>query len=58
MMVVFPLVVVIMLAVMGVMSGSLAGISIIMIMYLVAYIAVPAMAIFVLVFLDGLMPPR
>ena len=57
-MVVFPLVVVIMLAVMGVMGGSLGGISILMIMYLVAYIAVPAMAIVVLVFLDGLMPPR
>ncbi len=58
MMVVFPLVVVIMLAVMGVMGGSLGGVSIIMIMYLVAYIAVPTMAIVVLVFLDGLMPPR
>ncbi len=58
MMVVFPLVVVIMLAVMGVMSGSLGGVSIIMIMYLVSYIAVPMMAMIVLVFLDGLMPPR
>ena len=58
MMVVFPLVVVIMLAVMGVMGGTLAGISIVMIMYLVAYIAVPMMAMVVLVFLDGLMPPR
>ncbi len=57
-MVVFPLVVVIMLAVMGVMGGSLGGISILMIMYLVAYIGVPVMAMVVLVFLDGLMPPR
>jgi flagellar protein FlaJ len=58
MMVVFPLVVVIMLAVMGVMGGTLAGVSIVMIMYLVSYIAVPVMAMVVLVFLDGLMPPR
>jgi hypothetical protein len=27
-------------------------------MYLVAYVAVPVMATIVLVFLDGLMPPR
>jgi flagellar protein FlaJ len=58
MMVVFPLMIVIMLAVMGVLGGTLAGVSIIMVMYLVAYVAVPVMATIVLVFLDGLMPPR
>lgn len=58
MMVVFPLIVVIMLAVMGVLGGTLAGVSIIMVMYLVSYVAVPVMATIVLVFLDGLMPPR
>jgi len=58
MMVVFPLMIVIMLAVMGVLGGTLGGVSIIMVMYLVAYVAVPVMATIVLVFLDGLMPPR
>jgi len=58
MMAVFPVVVAIMLAVMGVLGGTLAGVSIIMIMYLVAYIAVPVMATVVLVLLDSIMPPR
>ncbi len=56
--VVFPIVAVIMLAVMGILGGTISGFSILMIMYLVAYFLIPALALIVLVFLDGLMPPR
>jgi flagellar protein FlaJ len=57
-MVVLPLVVMIMLAVMGIMGGTLAGISVIAIMYVVSYLVVPSLAMIVLLFLDSMMPPR
>ena len=58
MMVVFPLVVVIMLAVMGIIGGSIAGLSITTVMYLVAYFILPVLAMILLLLLDSLMPPR
>jgi flagellar protein FlaJ len=57
-MIVFPLLVMIMLTVMGIIGGSVGGLSIMMLMYLVSYIAVPIAALLLLVFLDGLMPPK
>lgn len=56
--IVFPLLVMIMLTVMGVIGGSIGGLSIMMVMYLTSYIAVPIAALLLLVFLDGLMPPK
>jgi flagellar protein FlaJ len=57
-MIVFPLLVMIMLTVMGVIGGTVGGLSIMMLMYLVSYIAVPIAALLLLVFLDSIMPPK
>ncbi len=57
-MVVFPLVAIVMLAVMGIIGGSLGGFSTISIMYLLAYLILPIFVTFLLVFLDSVMPPR
>ncbi|NYT00988.1 MAG: hypothetical protein GKB99_04625 [Methanocellales archaeon] len=57
-MIVFPLLVLIMLSVMGIIGGSIGGISIMMTMNLVSYIAVPISAMFLIVYLDTIMPPK
>jgi flagellar protein FlaJ len=56
MLVVFPLVLIIMFTVMASVSSTLAGISILMFMYLLAYILVPLMSVAVMVLLDSMMP--
>lgn len=56
MLVVFPLVLIIMFTVMASVSSSLAGISILMFMYLLAYALVPMMSLAVIVLLDAMIP--
>jgi len=54
--IVFPLVVMIMFTVMACVSSTLAGLNIIMLMYLLAYILIPLMSLAIIILLDGLMP--
>ena len=56
--VVFPLVAVVMLAVMGLIGGTLAGFNIIFLMQLITYILLPFLAIIMLMLLEGIMPSR
>jgi len=56
--VVFPLVGVIMLAIMGIIGGSLGWFSIMTLMYLISYILVPFLSMMILFLLDGMMPKR
>lgn len=56
--VVFPLIAVVMLAVMGLIGGTLAGFNIVLLMQLIAYILLPFLAIIILVLLEGIMPTR
>ncbi|MEM2122267.1 MAG: type II secretion system F family protein [Candidatus Bathyarchaeia archaeon] len=58
MMVVFPLIAIVMLAVMGVIGGTLGGVSILFAMYIIAYVLLPVFAIMLLLLLDSIMPPR
>lgn len=58
MMVVFPLIAIVMLAVMGVIGGTLGGVSILFVMYLIAYALLPVFAMMLLLLLDSIMPPR
>jgi len=57
-MVVFPLLVIIMLSVMGMIGGNIGGIGILFLMQVVTYLAIPACAAMLLLFLDSMMPPR
>ena len=57
-MIVFPLLVMIMLSVMGIIGGSIGGMGVMMLMYLISYIAVPIAALLLLVMLDGIIPPE
>jgi flagellar protein FlaJ len=57
-MVAFPLLVVIMLSVMGMIGGGIGGYSVMSIMYLASYIAVPISALLMLVILDSVLPSR
>ncbi|MCW4032436.1 MAG: type II secretion system F family protein [Candidatus Bathyarchaeota archaeon] len=57
-MVCFPLLVVIMLSVMGMIGGGIGGYSVMSIMYLASYIAVPISALLMLVILDSVLPSR
>ncbi len=57
-MVVFPLVAIVMMAVMGVIGGSLGRFSIIFTMYLLAYFILPTLVMILLIYLDSIMPPR
>ncbi len=56
MLVVFPLIVIIMFSVMGLVGGALGGISVFAIMALVSYAIIPLLAIMMLVLLDGTLP--
>ena len=58
MLVVFPLVAIVMLAIMGIIGGSLGGFSITTIMYLISYILLPFLSMIILLLLDGIMPKR
>jgi flagellar protein FlaJ len=58
MMVVFPLLVIVMLSIMGMIGGNLGGFGILFIMQLVTYLAIPAFALILLLLLDSVMPPR
>lgn len=57
-MVVFPLLVIIMLSVMGMIGGTIAGLSIIFFMQLITYVAIPLFGVVLLLLLDSIMPPR
>jgi flagellar protein FlaJ len=57
-MVAFPLLVVIMLSVMGMIGGGIGGYSVMSLMYLASYIAVPISALLMLVILDSVLPSR
>jgi len=57
-MVAFPVLVVIMLSVMGMIGGGIGGYSVMSIMYLASYIAVPISALLMLVILDTVLPSR
>lgn len=56
--VVMPLILIILFAVMGVISGSLGGISIGLLIELVVYVMVPIGGIAIMVMADGIMPKR
>ena len=56
--VVMPLILIILFAVMGVISGSLGGISINLLIELVVYVMVPIGGIVIMVMADGIMPKR
>ncbi|MBS7657946.1 MAG: type II secretion system F family protein [Candidatus Bathyarchaeia archaeon] len=56
--VVFPLIAVVMLAIMGIIGGNIAGFNIITLMQLIAYILVPFLSMIILLMLDGVMPKR
>jgi archaeal flagellar protein FlaJ len=56
--VVMPLILIILFAVMGVISGSLGGISIFLLIELVVYVMVPIGGIAIMVMADGIMPKR
>jgi archaeal flagellar protein FlaJ len=58
MLVVMPLILIILFAVMGVISGSLGGISIFLLIELVVYVMVPIGGITIMVMADGIMPKR
>ena len=57
-MVVFPLLVVIMMSVMGMIGGTIGGMGILFLMQVVTYLAIPAFAMMLLLLLDSMMPPR
>jgi flagellar protein FlaJ len=57
-MVVFPLLIVVMLSVMGMVGGGIGGLRTVYIMQIVTYAIVPAVASVILVLLDNIMPPR
>jgi archaeal flagellar protein FlaJ len=56
--VVMPLILIILFAVMGVISGSLGGLSITLLIELVVYLMVPLGGIMIMVLADGIMPRR
>jgi flagellar protein FlaJ len=56
--VVMPLILIILFAVMGVISGSLGGLSISLLIQLVVYVMVPIGGIMIMVMADGIMPKR
>jgi flagellar protein FlaJ len=56
--VVMPLILIILFAVMGVISGSLGGISITLLIELVVYVMVPIGGVVMMVMADGIMPKR
>ena len=58
MMVVFPLLVIVMLSIMGMIGGNLGGFGILFLMQLMTYLAIPALALILLLLLDSIMPPR
>lgn len=58
MMVVFPLLIIVMLSIMNMIGGSLAGFSTLLIMQMVTYLAIPMLAFIMLLLLDSVMPPR
>ncbi len=57
-MVVFPLLVIVMLSIMNMIGGGIGAFSTLFIMQLVTYLAIPALALIVLLLLDSIMPPR
>jgi flagellar protein FlaJ len=57
-MVVFPLLVIIMLSIMGIIGGGIGGFSATFLMQLITYLAIPAFALILLLLLDSIMPPR
>ncbi len=57
-MVVFPLLVIVMLSIMGIIAGNIGGFSIVFVMQLVTYLAIPSFATVLLLLLDSIIPPR
>jgi flagellar protein FlaJ len=57
-MVVFPLLVIIMLSIMGIIGGNIGGFSATFLMQLITYLMIPAFALILLLMLDSIMPPR
>jgi len=57
-MVVFPLLVIIMLSIMGMIGGGIGGFSIIFVMQMITYVAIPVFGMTLLLLLDSIMPPR
>ncbi len=58
MLVVFPLILLIMFSVMGLVGGSIGGFGVFTIVALVTYALIPLLAIMILVLLDGMLPKR
>jgi len=58
MLVVFPLILLIMFSVMGLVGGSIGGFSVFSIMALVTYVMIPILAVAMIVMLDGILPKR
>jgi len=53
-----PLILIILFAVMGVIAGSLGGVSITFLIEMVVYLMVPMGGIMIMVIADGIMPRR
>lgn len=58
MLVVFPLILLIMFSVMGLVGGGIGGFSVFTVMALVTYVLVPLLAVAVIVLLDAMIPKR
>jgi flagellar protein FlaJ len=56
--IVFPLMAIIMLAIMAIMSGDMMGMDLLTIMRLVTYLLVPMFGIMIMVMMDGMVPKR
>jgi flagellar protein FlaJ len=58
MLVVFPLILIIMFSVMGLVGGSIGGFGVFSVMALVTYVLIPLLALMMLALLDGMLPKR
>jgi flagellar protein FlaJ len=58
MLVVFPLILIIMFSVMGLVGGNIGGFSVFSVMALVTYALIPLLALMMLALLDGMLPKR
>ena len=58
MLVVFPLILIIMFSVMGLVGGGVGGFSVFSIMALVTYVMIPMLAVLMIVLLDAMLPKR
>jgi len=58
MMVVFPVLIIVMLSIMNMIGGGLGGFNTLFLMQMGTYLAIPMLALIMLLLLDSVMPPR